>query len=92
MSDSLNSNEVEIIAGRAAEKAAEKAVIEVLKALGVDADNPTETQQDMQHLRQQRKASQKIGITVKISIILTATSGLLALIWTGIQQAAKGLV
>ena len=85
MSDSFCASDVEIIA----QKAADKAVTDVLLKLGINAKDWHETQQDMQHLRKQRKASDKITLAVRVSLILTATSGLGSLIWVGIQNTFK---
>jgi len=82
MSQSFNSADVEIIA----QKAADKAVTEVLHKLGIDAEDWRETQLDMQHVRKQRKASDKITLMVRVSLILTITSGLVSLVWVGIQN------
>ena len=85
MTDLFCSGDVEIIA----QKAADKAVNNVLLKLGINPEDWHETQQDMQHLRQQRKATEKVTLAVRVSLILTITSGLISLIWVGIQNTLK---
>ena len=85
MKDSFCSADVELIA----QKAADKAVVDVLEKLGIDASSPYETQQDMQYVRKQRKASDKVTLMVRVSLVLTLSSGLISLIWVGIQNTLK---
>ena len=72
-------------------KAAQKATSDVLTALGIDASEPHELQQDMMHLRKQRQASEKITLAVKLSLIGTICTGILSLVGLGLVQAIQSL-
>ncbi|USD19766.1 hypothetical protein MJO52_11800 [Microbulbifer variabilis] len=45
-----------------ARKAAHQAVEEVLEKMGFDIDNVLEIQKDQAHIRQQRKATEQMGV------------------------------
>ena len=76
----------------AARRAAHEAVHEVLTALGMDARHPQRMQADLVYLRRQRLLSERIGIGLRLALISAAVSGVLAMLWLGVQAALKGHV
>lgn len=67
-------------------KAAEEAVNEVLKKLGIDTDNVKELQTDFITLRKWRKLSEKSVTILIITIITMITAGIARLIWDAIRN------
>jgi len=72
-----------------ADEAAKKAVDKALLSLGVDLAKPLEAQQDFAFLRNQRKASEDIGKTIKVALILALVSGVLGLLVIGFKISFK---
>ena len=60
-------------------------VAETLIKLGVDAQNPTEMQADMQHLRAWREASNTVKRQGLMTAVGVLTVGILGLIWMAIK-------
>jgi hypothetical protein len=65
-----------------AREAAREAVKELLIALGIDAKEPLEMQEDFAWLRRYRKMSEKVGSRVLITLITIFVGGGAAAIWT----------
>jgi len=83
----------------AADKAAKKAAMtpeeiaavvrQTLLQMGVDSDNPLESQKDFQHLRQWRRAGEDLrskGMLALMSIFIT---GLVSLVIVGLKEYFK---
>jgi hypothetical protein len=66
--------------------ASERATEHVLEKLGIDVSEPFEFQKDMAFVRSQRESSEQVGLWVKRGVITAAISGVLSLVWVGIQQ------
>lgn len=64
-----------------------QSVHETLLALGIDMAEPIEVQRDFVYLRQSRKASQKISLTVRVGLIMMGVSALGSVLWLGIKSA-----
>lgn len=81
----LTDAEIRELVDEAAKQAARQAVRETLLTLGIDSENPLETQKDFQHLRGWRTATD----TMKRQGILTATgvivAGGLGILWYSIR-------
>ncbi|MER9436693.1 hypothetical protein NKJ04_17520 [Mesorhizobium sp. M0618] len=60
-------------------------VAETLIKLGIDAKEPLELQADMQHLRRQRGAVEKIKSQSLMAAVGVITLGGLGLLWTAIK-------
>ncbi len=58
--------------------------------LGLDASDPhavIEAQRDFAFLRRQRKVSERIGVSFRLTIIGLVLTGLATVLWLGIRQA-----
>jgi len=62
-------------------------VTETMLRLGVDTKDPVEVQKDMQHLRSWRKSVDKVQEKGLLTMAAVLTTGLIAALWLGIQQA-----
>lgn len=75
-----------------ARKAANCALENLLEKLGVDTSDFLEMQKDFAHLRQQRKASEQIGIwsrRILLGVFITTACGIFV---AGIKSGLKGLL
>ena len=61
-------------------------VLETLKALGIDADNPQEVQRDFYFIRDWRKATETCKGTMAVMALGTVVTGLLAALWLGLKS------
>ena len=61
-------------------------VREALIGLGVDAEDPTEVQQDLAFLRRWRTNSAAVGLQTVIAVIVAVAVGLAGLVWTIIAR------
>lgn len=68
-----------------AHEAARKAVQETLTTLGVDANNPLETQKDFQMLRDWRRSAETVKRQSLITAVGILTAGILGAIWLYIK-------
>lgn len=57
-------------------------VRETLVGLGIDAEDPTEVQQDLAFLRRWRTDSAAVGLQTVIAVIVAVAVGLAGLVWT----------
>ncbi len=64
-----------------AKEAGREGAREVLVLLGVDVDNPRETQQDFAHLHRQRLASEEVGKHVRKATIGVVVAGVLGAVY-----------
>lgn len=86
MPGSLNEDQIKDLVNAAAKAAASEAVYKTLIAMGIDAQDPIGTQQDMAYLRKLRSSSDKVrekGLSSAIAVVVGA--GLTAL-WWGIKE------
>ncbi len=74
-----------------AREAARAAVEEMLLALGLDADEPKETQADMLWLRRARKGSDDMGRYARRSALGIVVPLLLWLLYEGVKGSLPGL-
>ncbi|MFC6633532.1 hypothetical protein [Microbulbifer taiwanensis] len=75
-----------------ARRAAREAMEDLMEKLGVDTSDFLEVQKDFAHLRQQRKASDQIGVWTRrilLGIFITTVCGIL---FAGIKSGLKGLL
>lgn len=73
----------------AAKEAGREGAREVLKTLGIDAENPREAQEDFIFLRQWRRGSNAIkGRIFNSAILIVLSAGIYAL-WNGIKHSVK---
>lgn len=75
-----------------ARKAASQSMEELMTKLGVDTSDFLEVQKDFAHLRQQRQASDQVGLwsrRIMLGIFITTVCGILA---AGIKSGLKGLL
>lgn len=61
-------------------------VRETLIGLGVDAEDPTEVQQDLAFLRRWRTDAAAVGLQTVIAVIVAVAVGLAGLVWTIIAR------
>jgi serine protease inhibitor len=61
-------------------------VSETLRGLGIDADNPLETQKDFQSLHDWRVSIEKIRHKAILSAVGVVVVGALAALWLGIKS------
>lgn len=78
----LSKSEVEDVAEEAAERGAKK----VLLALGVDVNNPIDTQQDMAYLRKSREGYENTGKYITRTAIGIFVVGLCWALWEGFKH------
>lgn len=69
-----------------AEEAADKAVRKLLLTLGVDLNDPLETQKDMAYLRTWRTGTQRLGWKTVTAIVTVTVGGTATAIWMGIKS------
>lgn len=96
---SLSADQIEIIALEAAEKAAQKVVMspeeiaevvhQTLLRMGVDSNNPLESQKDFQHLRQWRKAGEDLRNKGMLALMTIFVTGLVSLVIVGLKDYLK---
>jgi hypothetical protein len=79
----MSPSEAQAIAAAAAREAVELTFVK----MGLDVRDPREAQADMAYLRAQRKASERVGMALKIAFYTTAITGLLSMLWIGFRQA-----
>lgn len=73
-----------------AENAAEKAVAQTLRTIGIDPDHPLEAQRDMMHLRTWRITMEKVqsrGVLATLGFVML---GITVLIYIGIKAKFFG--
>lgn len=68
------------------ERGARRAIRGTLISLGVDADNPLETQQDFAALRDWRTTMTAIRSRGLKTVVAVLVTGLLAALWVGIKS------
>lgn len=73
-----------------AQEAGREGAREVLKTLGIDADNPREAQEDFIFLRQWRTGSTAMKTKIFGAIITVAIPAVAYAIWQGIKAVMKG--
>lgn len=71
------------------EAAVQQGINNALLNIGLNAKDPLEMQKDLAFLRQQRQVSEKLASTVRGALITCAISGLLGVLWIGVQAALK---
>lgn len=81
----ITAKEAELLA----QKAADKAVKQLLTTLGIDVKNVQETQADFAFNRKQRQVSEQITVWTRRTIYFTLITGLLGLFATGTSEAIK---
>jgi len=82
----MSQNDPEVLSREEIKEVFEEVVHDMFKQMGIDAENPMEMQRDFQHLRDWRESSNTIrrhGIVTAVGIF---TTGILALLWLGIQN------
>ncbi|WP_282609476.1 hypothetical protein [Pelagibius sp. Alg239-R121] len=79
----MNHDDARAIAAAAAREAVERTFVK----MGLDTRDPREAQADMAYLRSQRRASERVGMALRIAIYTTAITGLLSMLWIGFKQA-----
>ncbi|TQV80766.1 hypothetical protein [Denitrobaculum tricleocarpae] len=79
----MNQADAHEIAAAAAEEAVERTFVR----MGLDTRDPREAQADMAYLRTQRKASERVGLALRVAVYTTAITGLLSMLWIGFKQA-----
>lgn len=83
----------------AADKAAKKAAMtpeeiatvvrQTLLQMGVDSDNPLESQKDFQHLRQWRRAGEDLRSKGMLALMSIFVTGLVGLVIVGLKEYFK---
>ncbi len=68
------------------EECIEAVVHQTLLQMGVDSENPLESQKDFQHLRQWRKSGEELRSKGTVALITIFISGLVALAVLGLKQ------
>lgn len=81
--------EVREIVKAVAKEAAEEAVKRTLLTLGIDADNPLETQADMRHVREWRKSIATVKRQGLITAIAIITTGFIGLVWSSLSTKSS---
>jgi len=76
---------VEHVAEQAAQRAAEKAVADTLKTLGVDVADPFETQKDMAYIRDLRNSSARISNKALLTVVGTVVTAAIGMLILGVQ-------
>ena len=79
----MNQSDAQEIAETAAREAVERTFVK----MGLDTRDPHEAQADMAYLRTQRKASERVGLALRVALYTTAVTGLLSMLWIGFKQA-----
>jgi hypothetical protein len=69
---------------------AQKAVTETLMALGIDAENPLDTQADFNWLHNTRRQSEKFRFALFLAVAVSLMGFLGAALWGGIIDAIRG--
>lgn len=64
-------------------------IIETLKALGIDADNPQEVQRDFHFLRDWRCACSTIKATGVVTAVGLVITGILGALWLGFKSFVR---
>lgn len=81
--------EIKSLIQKAAEEAADKTLREVFAIMRVDRsdlDSVTAFGDDLRYLRKQREAAEQISFKAMLGILGTASTGLLAILWLGLQE------
>lgn len=73
-----------------AKEAANEAVAATLTALGIDINNPHDTQADFNWLHNTRKQSEKFRFALLLALTISLLGFLGAVLWSGIVQAIRG--
>jgi hypothetical protein len=74
---------------RVVAKSSEKGITNALVKLGIDINDPIETQKDLAFIREQRLTREHISKFTKGAVITTVFSGLVSLVVLGITKAMK---
>lgn len=65
-------------------------VAETLLRLGIETDDPLETQADFLHLRKWRKSVETAGRQTFLTAVGIITTGILGLIWLALRGGGNG--
>ena len=76
----LNEQQIERIAERAADKAAEKTARELLTKLGIDVNNPIDTQEEMAFLRKLKAVCESVGMKIVMAVVGVVVLGICAIL------------
>lgn len=84
----MTDEQIAALVHKTAEEVAKRVVQETFITFGIDATNPMEMQQDMQHLRAWRTSVSTVKRQGLMSAVGIIVIGVLGLIWTAMKTGA----
>lgn len=71
------------------EEAAEQGTRRAFLSMGMNINDPIETQKDMAYVRLQRQASEQLGKAVRRTVLAILITGMASALWVGITFAVN---